>query len=1073
MMTTAIDTAGPATCPPAPSRVPVRKGAPAVYYLSPLRAGPLDAWGAHLDRAAGLGFSHVLIAPPFRGDGLFLADDFDRPHSVLQAGDDAAGALRAIAETSAARGLVPLLDVLPDRVAAGGRIAAARPDLFRPPDPARALDPRSYMPEGDSAVARFDDAPEALAAWWAERLRRWLDAGFAGFRLTSLRAIPPATLRDLAEAVRRDGRACLLLGWTPGLPAERQSALLGCGLDYVFSSLPWWDFRAEWFWTEAERLRRVARLLAPVEAPFDRRLAARIADPALREAACRRSARFAASVADGWLMPMGFEAASVVPLDARRDAPAPPDAAPAIAAAIVAANAQALPPAAPELLTAPGAPVIGLLRRAADGEGGVLLAVNAELDRPARPALAPLLGALEGAAALDRLAPGEVAMIALRAPPPITLARPALPRSAEAAANAPRIAIEAVTPSVDGGRFAAKRVVGEAVRVGADILVDGHEQLAVALLWRSADAAGWHETRMRPLGNDRWEGAFALTRVGRWLFTIEAWRDTFATFRDELGKKHAAGIDVHLELVEGREMIEAAAPRVPALCAVAAELARADAVGQVSTLLAARTAALMAEADQRPFAVRLSPPCPVDADRRAAAFASWYELFPRSMSDDPHRHGTFRRRHPALAAHPRHGFRRAVFSRRSIRSAAPTARAATTRCMPPPTIPAARMRSAATQADTMRSIPSSARSTISAACATPPPMREWNSRSTSPSSARPTIRGCAQHREWFEWRPDGSLKYAENPPKSYEDIVNVAFYAPDALPDLWVALREVVLFWAAQGVRIFRVDNPHTKPFPFWEWLIAEVRAQHPDAIFLAEAFTRPKIMCRLAKLGFTQSYTYFTWRNTKRELIEYLTELTGEAADFLRPHFFVNTPDINPVFLQTAGRAGFLIRAALAATLSGAWGMYSGFELCEATPLPGREEYADSEKYQLRAWDWQRPGNIAAEIAQLNRIRRHNPALHSPLGLAFLPCGNEQILAYTKTTAEGDNVLAIVVSLDPHNPQEADVELPLWTWGLPDNGALLAEDLLAETATTWQGKWQRIALSPQAPFGIWRLRPV
>jgi len=278
-----------------------------------------------------------------------------------------------------------------------------------------------------------------------------------------------------------------------------------------------------------------------------------------------------------------------------------------------------------------------------------------------------------------------------------------------------------------------------------------------------------------------------------------------------------------------------------------------------------------------------------------------------------------------------------------------------------------------------------------------------------------------QHPGWFAWRPDGTIKYAENPPKKYEDIVNVDFYARDAVPGLWVALCDVVLFWAAQGVRLFRVDNPHTKPFPFWQWMIGEVRTRYPDAVFLAEAFTRPKVMYRLAKVGFSQSYTYFTWRNTKAELIAYLTELDqGGVGDFFRPHFFVNTPDINPVFLQTSGRAGFVIRAALAATLSGLWGVYNGFELCEAAAIPGREEYADSEKYQLRAWDWDRPGNIISEITALNRIRRANPALQTHRGVTFLPCSNDMILFYEKATPDRSNVVRVAVSLDPFNPQEA-----------------------------------------------------
>jgi starch synthase (maltosyl-transferring) len=275
-------------------------------------------------------------------------------------------------------------------------------------------------------------------------------------------------------------------------------------------------------------------------------------------------------------------------------------------------------------------------------------------------------------------------------------------------------------------------------------------------------------------------------------------------------------------------------------------------------------------------------------------------------------------------------------------------------------------------------------------------------------------------------------------------------------------------------VRLFRVDNPHTKPFPFWEWMIADIRGRHPDAVFLAEAFTRPKVMARLGKIGFSQSYTYFTWRNHKAEIMEYLTELTTTAMkDFYRPHFFVNTPDINPYFLQTSGRPGFLIRAALATTLSGLWGMYQGFELCEGRPLPGREEYLDSEKYEIRVWPDRADGDIVDEIARLNAIRKTNPALQTHMGLAFHNAFNDQVLWYRKSTPDRSNVVLCAVSLDPHNAQEATVELPLWEWALPDGAALEAEDLMRGHRFVWHGKTQRVRLEPYGlPFGIWRVRP-
>jgi starch synthase (maltosyl-transferring) len=331
-----------------------------------------------------------------------------------------------------------------------------------------------------------------------------------------------------------------------------------------------------------------------------------------------------------------------------------------------------------------------------------------------------------------------------------------------------------------------------------------------------------------------------------------------------------------------------------------------------------------------------------------------------------------------------------------------------------------------------------------------------------------------QHPEWFRRRADGSIRYAENPPKKYEDIVNVDFYAEGAMPELWLALRDVVLHWAGEGVRIFRVDNPHTKPLPFWEWMIADVRGRHPDVMFLAEAFTRPTMMYRLGKIGFSQSYTYFTWRNTKSEITDYLRELTTtEVADYYRPNFFVNTPDINPYFLQSSGRAGFLIRAALAATLSGLWGVYSGFELCEAAALPGREEYLDSEKYEVRHRDFNAPGNIVAEITALNRLRRLHPALHSHLGVRFYNAFNDQILVYGKLSPDGAEMILVAVSLDPHHVQEAPFEVPLWEWKLPDNGSVEVEDLMRGSRFVWQGKMQSVRLDPaDLPFAIWRIAP-
>ncbi|GAV34054.1 alpha-1,4-glucan:maltose-1-phosphate maltosyltransferase 1 [Roseomonas sp. TAS13] len=674
-----------------------------------------------------------------------------------------------------------------------------------------------------------------------------------------------------------------------------------------------------------------------------------------------------------------------------------------------------------------------------------------------------------------RLEPGGVLAATAKRGRPILRDASELP--AEEAVESPRIAIEAITPAVDDGRFPAKRIVGEVVAVEADIFTDGHGKLNAALLWRAADETEWREAPMTLVSNDRWSATFPLERLGRHVFAVEGWIDVFAAFRDELGKKHTAGVPVHLELEEGRRLVAAAADRagsdIPGLAALAARLLDAADAERLALLLAPDTAAMMASADDRPHRLR-SAPMPVEAERTAARFASWYEIFPRSQSGDPKRHGTFDDVIGQLSRIRAMGFDVLYF---------------------PPIHPIGR-KNRKGRNNTLTPGPDDPGSPYAIGSedggheALHPELGSLEDFERLRQAAAdqglelamdfaiqcsPDHPWLREHPEWFDWRPDGTIKYAENPPKKYEDIVNVDFYAEGAMPSLWIALRDSVLFWAERGIRTFRVDNPHTKPLPFWEWMIAEVKARFPDTIFLSEAFTRPKVMYRLAKVGYSQSYTYFTWRNTKAEMQEYLTELTTTAPkEFFRPHFFVNTPDINPKFLQTSSRPGHLIRAALAATLSGLWGVYNGFELCEATPVaPGKEEYLDSEKYEIRAWDHDRPGNIVAEITRLNAIRRENPALHSHLGVTFHNAFNDSILYFGKATPDRSNCLLVAVSMDPFNAQEASFEVPLWEWGLPDHASIEAEDLMRGNRLTFAGKMQHLRLDPaDLPFAIWRLRP-
>jgi starch synthase (maltosyl-transferring) len=1036
---------------------------PSIYYLHPLLGGKLRDWPARLQAIADMGFSHVALAPPFAARSVLLADDFDAPHPALAWDGDAGSALAFIDAACRAIGLAWLLDVTLDRVAPDGAVARDHPALFAAPVRA-AIDPRCGPAV---AHARFDTQGEVLAEWWGGRLAEWSQAGAAGFRLLGLDATPAPFLR----ALRSKAPAGVWLGWTEGLDESALADLAGCGLDYASIALQGWDFVSEALWTRLRAVERVAPAIACVEAPFGHRAAADVADTRLLGPALGRLAATAAALGRGWLMPMGFEHGATTALDARRSIPQDLLGDTDLAGELRAINAAAAARTGRvQPVAAAGLTVTAFVRGVKRPRELVL--VNPDLTQPRGVALA------EAAAALGcdtvpamTLEPAEVRVVALSPMRPIRRGRQPRPTTAEAAAKGGRIAIERITPQIEGGRFAVKACVGDTVTVEADIICDGHDKLAAVVQWRPADQPEWSESRMTLLGNDRWQGSFAVPRIGRWLFRVQTWRDAFATFRDELAKKTAAGIDVRLEVMEGQALVETAAAREPALVAAVKTLSDQDRAAQVATLLGPELLAAMAQADPRPFSTT-GPLQPVEVDRVAARFASWYEIFPRSMSGDGTRHGTF---DDVIRALPRirdMGFDVLYFP--PISPIGRTNRKGRNNTLTP----------AADDPGSPYAIGNEqgGHDAIHPELGTLDDFRRLREEAADHGlelaldfaiQCSPDHPWLREHKGWFAWRPDGSMRYAENPPKKYEDIVNVDFYAGDAVPDLWVALCEVVLFWVQQGVRVFRVDNPHTKPLPFWEWLIAEVRSAHPGAIFLAEAFTRPKVMNRLGKLGFTQSYTYFTWRNTKRELTEYLTELTTtDQRDFFRPNFFVNTPDINPPFLQTGGRAAHLIRATLAATLSGLWGVYCGFELCEATPIPGREEYMDSEKYQFRAWDWERPGNIVAEIAQLNRLRRANPALQTHLGVTFLPADNDQILFFEKATPDRANVVLVAVSLDPYHAQSAAIELPLWQWRLPDHATLACEDLLHDVAFTLTSKWQRVGLSPEAPCTIWRARP-
>jgi starch synthase (maltosyl-transferring) len=595
---------------------------------------------------------------------------------------------------------------------------------------------------------------------------------------------------------------------------------------------------------------------------------------------------------------------------------------------------------------------------------------------------------------------------------PLAAQKPVLAGKPTKAAIEGRFYIEDVYPSVDTGRFAVKRIVGEPIDIWADILRDGHDVLAADLVWRRERERAWQRVPMRLFSNDRWTASFAPTELGRYIYAIEAWTDEFATWRKGFLAKRNAGQDTRLDALEGELLLANAQPALPA----AAELigrARADFVRDRDPehLVAEPVAAAMGESQLRRDLTR-SQIFPLVIDRPRARASAWYEMVPRSQSNVPGRHGTFDDCIARLPEIAELGFD--VIYLTPIHPIGATNRKGRNN----------QLRAEPDDPGSLYAIGSAegGHDAVHPQLGTLADFRRLVSACDQLGmeialdfaiQCSPDHPWLKQHPDWFQRRPDGSIRYAENPPKKYEDIVNPDFFTADS-KSLWLTLRDTVLFWVEQGVRTFRVDNPHTKPFPFWEWLIREVQERHPDVIFLSEAFTRPEIMKALAKLGFTQSYTYFTWRTGKDELQAYLTELTGyPERDFYRPNFFTNTPDILPVHLQSGERWMFMSRVALAATLASAYGIYNGFELLEHEPIPGREEYLNSEKYEIKVRDWNKPDNIKDYIARLNRIRRQNPALQQTSNLRFVSIDDGQVIGFVKESVDGANSVAVAIALD------------------------------------------------------------
>lgn len=653
-----------------------------------------------------------------------------------------------------------------------------------------------------------------------------------------------------------------------------------------------------------------------------------------------------------------------------------------------------------------------------------------------------------------------------------------------------RVIISGVQPEIESGHFPIKREVGETVAVEADIFVDGHDTLAAELLYRHADETDWTYVAMRPLVNDRWRAAFGVTTLGRYVYTVRAWVDRFLTWQHGFVKKVEAEQDVHVELLIGAELLEHASQRATGQDAAQlrhwAQTLRLNPpnqtglVDQIRLVVSDELVRLATSYPDRRFCVGYGRELQIEVDRQKARFSTWYEMFPRSCAPQPGRHGTFQdciARLPYIAGmgfdvlyfppiHPigrafRKGKNNALVAGQDD-PGSPWAIGAVegghTDIHP----------ALGSLTDFQQLVQAAAEHGIEIAL-------------DLAYQCTPDHPYVTTHPEWFRHRPDGTIQYAENPPKKYQDIYPLDFETEN-WPALWAELKRIVEFWIEHGVQIFRVDNPHTKSFRFWEWLIPDIKQAHPEVLFLSEAFTRPKVRYRLAKLGFSQSYTYFAWRNTKPELTAYLTELTQtEVREYFRPNFWPNTPDILTEYLQLGGRPAFIIRLVLAATLSANYGIYGpAFELCENQPREiGSEEYLNSEKYEIRHWELNRRDSLKDVIARVNRIRRENPALQRNEHLRFHQIENDQLLCYSKhLPAAGESAekiadtILVCVNLDPYNTQAGWTDLSLEVLGLESEQSYQVHDLLSDARYMWNGARNYVELNPHPmPAHIFRIR--
>jgi len=635
-----------------------------------------------------------------------------------------------------------------------------------------------------------------------------------------------------------------------------------------------------------------------------------------------------------------------------------------------------------------------------------------------------------------------------------------------------RVIIENVQPLVDGGLYPAKRTLGERVDVTASIFGDGHDHIRAEVLYKKKEATQWERVEMIPTFNDEWKVSFYVPEKGIYVYTIQAWVDHFDTWYDGFKKKANAKVDVKVELMEGAILLRTLGESNKDLITLARKLEDTQRYqAAIDLVLSEEFASVVHSNPLRENETKLNQEISIQVEHAKANFSSWYEFFPRSASLEAGKHGTFQdciRLLPRIAAM---GFDVLYF---------------------PPIHPIGKINRKGKN-NNVRSLPGEPGSpwaigsdegghkSILPALGTLDDFKKLitESKKLGIDVAMDIAFQCApdhpyvqEHPEWFKQRPDGSIQYAENPPKKYQDIYPFNFES-DNWKALWEELRSVFFFWMEQGVTIFRIDNPHTKPIPFWHWVIAEVQNKNPDVIFLSEAFTRPKVMASLAKVGFTQSYTYFTWRVSKQELIEYVNDLVyGPSRNYFRPNFWPNTPDILPYHLQNQGDNSFILRYALAATLSSNYGVYGpSYEFYENTPVEGREEYYNSEKYELRNYDWKRTNRMIDIMSLLNKIRKENAALQSTWNVQFCPIENNQIIAFIKATDDLSNIILVVANLDTNRGQSGYVQLPKERLKLTDKVNIKLHDLITDEHYTWTQELNFVDLSPnKMPFHLFKL---